>query len=75
MDEDDKLEMFDASNIQPLVEKSACVDEFDLFDAISSIEQEFCYESEIFVFSRISCWSKMYCISDKYNVIGQKKKL
>ena len=58
MDEDDKLTMFDASDIKSLVEQSECVDQFDLFDAISSIEQEFCYESEIFLFSRISSWSK-----------------
>ena len=58
MGEDDRLFMFDASDIRSLVEESECVDELDLFDAISSIEQEFCYESEIFLYSKISSWSK-----------------
>lgn len=56
--EDEDLLLFDQNDLQPLIEQWDCVHKDDSFDVLSSLEQEICYESEIFLFSKISSWSK-----------------
>ena len=56
--EDETLLLFDQNDIQPLIEQWDCVHKDDSFDVLSSLEQEICYESEIFLYSKISSWSK-----------------